>query len=380
LPKYFLEISHMTNHTSNKIKRLELENFTCFSKAAFDFSPGINVFIGENGTGKTHVLKVLYSLSLDKQHDPLPLVNGERNFMLNAAYNLIEIFKPDKNDLFRLVRYNEEIGGNIKIVYGEDQQFNFRITKLSNSIGAGAEKDFNIPLQKSLYIPPLEILSWYRGFVASYEKRENSVDATYYYLAKSLSLLPLKGEGKEFAISFGKKLANETNIQSVNQTGDQFFVKFEGSNFEVEAQLIAQGINKIAEILYLILNGSLTKDTILFWDEPEANLNPKYITLVAKFLQTLANAGCQIFVASHDYLLVHELSLLSEYREEKEMNGETVPDIKFFALYKGEDGSTQVEEGQSMSEIQNDAIGEEYAAHHNREEALWRKPYEKTSL
>ena len=50
----------MAEEFANKIKRLELENFTCFGKVAMDFSPGINVFIGENGTGKTHLLKVLY--------------------------------------------------------------------------------------------------------------------------------------------------------------------------------------------------------------------------------------------------------------------------------------------------------------------------------
>jgi ABC-type molybdenum transport system ATPase subunit/photorepair protein PhrA len=40
-------------------EKLTLENFTVFSQAEFEFSPGFNVFIGENGAGKTHVLKVL---------------------------------------------------------------------------------------------------------------------------------------------------------------------------------------------------------------------------------------------------------------------------------------------------------------------------------
>ncbi len=222
------------------------------------------------------------------------------------------------------------------------------------------------------------MLSWYKGFIPSYENRESSVDPTYYYLAKALELFRLKGKKLEGAQEMILEFEDQLNIK-VQLEGDVFYI-YKKNGKGHQAALEASGINKLAQPIWLILNGSLTKDTILFWDEPEANLNPKYITLVAKFLQTLANAGCQIFVASHDYLLVHELSLLSEYREEKEMNGETVPGIKFFALYKGEDGSTQVEEGQSMSEIQNDAIGEEYAAHHNREEALWRKPYEKTSL
>lgn len=45
-----------------KLKRLELDRFTAFEKTSFDFESGVNVLIGENGTGKSHVLKLIYSL------------------------------------------------------------------------------------------------------------------------------------------------------------------------------------------------------------------------------------------------------------------------------------------------------------------------------
>jgi len=44
------------------IENLELKNFTAFSELNIDFSPKINVVIGENGTGKTHLLKAAYGL------------------------------------------------------------------------------------------------------------------------------------------------------------------------------------------------------------------------------------------------------------------------------------------------------------------------------
>jgi predicted ATP-dependent endonuclease of OLD family len=40
---------------------IRLKNFTAFSEADFKFAKGLNVIIGENGAGKTHVLKVAYS-------------------------------------------------------------------------------------------------------------------------------------------------------------------------------------------------------------------------------------------------------------------------------------------------------------------------------
>ena len=45
-----------------RVNRLAVRNFTVFGEADFKFSPGLNVLIGANGTGKSHVLKVLYSI------------------------------------------------------------------------------------------------------------------------------------------------------------------------------------------------------------------------------------------------------------------------------------------------------------------------------
>lgn len=42
-----------------KIKQLKLQNFRCFAQATFDFSPGFNLFVGINGSGKTSLLKAV---------------------------------------------------------------------------------------------------------------------------------------------------------------------------------------------------------------------------------------------------------------------------------------------------------------------------------
>lgn len=39
------------------ITHLQLKNFTAFPELAIDFSPSINIIIGENGTGKTQQFK-----------------------------------------------------------------------------------------------------------------------------------------------------------------------------------------------------------------------------------------------------------------------------------------------------------------------------------
>ena len=41
------------------IKKVQIKNITVFDKMELEFSPGINVFVGDNGVGKTHLIKRL---------------------------------------------------------------------------------------------------------------------------------------------------------------------------------------------------------------------------------------------------------------------------------------------------------------------------------
>ena len=44
-----------------KIRRLDLQNFMLFHKINTNFSPNLNIICGENSTGKTALIKLLYS-------------------------------------------------------------------------------------------------------------------------------------------------------------------------------------------------------------------------------------------------------------------------------------------------------------------------------
>jgi ABC-type multidrug transport system ATPase subunit len=56
------EANDAQGHSERRtIDKLRLINFTAFKDLTMEFSPGINAIIGENATGKTHVLKVLFA-------------------------------------------------------------------------------------------------------------------------------------------------------------------------------------------------------------------------------------------------------------------------------------------------------------------------------
>jgi len=202
----------------------------------------------------------------------------------------------------------------------------------------------------------------YRGFVAAYENRELDFDETYYDLCKALSAAPLRGPRAE---AVQPMLAPLESILGgkVMLEGDRFFIK--QPDGKTEAHLVAEGLRKIASLAYLVANGALTRDSVLFWDEPEASLNPGLVVKVVDFMRTLAASGVQIFLASHDFLLVHRLSQAAEYQVEPR-----VP-VRFFSLYRPEPGApVEVEQADTLVDIEHNAILDEFARYYDREQAL----------
>ncbi len=54
--------NHSRRITDNMLKSLSIKNFTVFADAITEFSPGFNIVIGDNATGKSHLLKLGYSV------------------------------------------------------------------------------------------------------------------------------------------------------------------------------------------------------------------------------------------------------------------------------------------------------------------------------
>ena len=77
------------------LKRIEAANFTVFEDISIDFCKGLNVFIGENGMGKTHILKLLYAACWASKHD------------VSFSQKSTMLFRPDQSNIGRLVRSEE---------------------------------------------------------------------------------------------------------------------------------------------------------------------------------------------------------------------------------------------------------------------------------
>ena len=88
------------------------------------------------------------------------------------------------------------------------------------------------------------------------------------------------------------------------------------------------------------------KWAVLFWDEPEANINPKYIPVLAELLIMLESEGVQIFVSTHDYFL----SKYIEIKRTKEIA------IQYISLYKDDENKIQCETSDEFELLEHNTI------------------------
>jgi predicted ATPase len=127
----------------------------------------------------------------------------------------------------------------------------------------------------------------------------------------------------------------------------------------MEMPLVAEGLRKLAMLARLISTGVLLEQGYLFWDEPETNLNPKLIKTLAASLLHLADAGIQIFIASHSLFLLREVEILSRAPAYPSLR------CRYFALASGDEGVT-LEQGDQIDDLHTLTLLDEELAQSDR--------------
>lgn len=283
------------------LTKIHLENFTAFRNLDINFSPGINVFIGPNGTGKTHIMKVAYA-ACDVS------VSGK-----NFADKLEKIFSPSHHQIGRLARREKvSINSNISISRKLKNKISHLALTFSNHTTAFEKADisgfevWNSDKIRAVFIPVKDMLANSPGFRSSYGFRELCFEEIYDDILERAQLKPLKGpadrERKKLIAILQKAIHGK-----VIEKKEEFFLK--NKQGELEFSLLAEGFRKLGLLYVLIQNGTLLDGSALFWDEPEANLNPSLMEAVVDILLALQRLGVQIFVATHDYVFLKWLSL-----------------------------------------------------------------------
>lgn len=337
------------------LETLSLENFTAFKQAKLAFASDLNVIVGENGTGKTHILKLAYSalyVSAKGNKEQGSSNPTKAQLQTAIANKLISVFRPD--ELGRLARRDRRGVQRCEVSCSFSPPKNI----LEFSFNTKSKSEVTVDKMPSawvdklpVYLPTRELLTIYPGFVSLYETTHLPFEETWrdtcILLGAPLAKGPREKRIKELLVPLEEAMAGKVEL---DKTG-RFYLSIAGVSMEMH--LVAEGLRKLAMIARLIATGSLVDKGFLFWDEPESNLNPKVIKLIARTILSLCQSGIQVFIASHSLFLLRELDILSQRDEFNKVNSQ------FIGLHRGEDG-VQVQQGDTIDDIgQIDALQEE---------------------
>ena len=330
------------------LTRVELEHFTAFSKLTLDLSPGINVLVGANGTGKTHLMKVCYA-ACDAYK------NGRNRF----ADKLVGVFLPSGGSIGRLVhRQRGRSEAVIKVFRGQSR---LRSSFSSQSASASSAKStrsrvwIDDPVS-SVYIPVKEMLANAPGFRSLYETRAIHFEEVYKDILDHASIPALREQTEPNYRRLLKTIQNTIKGKVVVNNNEEYFLR--NKQGSIEFSLLAEGIRKLALLWLLIRNGTLRPGSVLLWDEPETNLNPKLFRTVIDVLLKLQRNGVQIMLATHDYVILKEFDL-HMVEDDK---------VAFHSLYRdSESGEIACRTTDEYLDIEPNAIGETFDDLYDRE-------------
>ena len=318
------------------ITKIKVENLTVFEEMEMEIDANVNVIIGENGTGKTQLLKFIYmvlsSLKIDSDnrntYEKDITISSSRIFLgyesglirNESLETFFSIFHANKNNSNYHVSYRNGIYGN-----GLNEFLSTDL--LDNADSKEYEKEMQMRLETVVFILAKDMLTHSKGLPAMKEKYGKNMPFDKIHIDTVTKALQWNlAEAPEFARKMVQKLEKIMDGVVIVEDEEFFILKNDGTSIPFHGE--AEGIKKFGLLWQLLMNDNIKEGTILLWDEPEANINPKLIPVLADIILELGRNGVQIFLATHDYFLPKYIEVLAKEADK----------IAFHSLYKTDNG------------------------------------------
>ena len=184
------------------LTRVELERFTAFTHLNLEVSPSINVLMGANGTGKTHLMKVCYAAcAVSRSRIPF-------------AEKLVGVMQPSAGIPGRLVQRIVGNGMGTVTVHRGNTKLSATFSRRNRRLPPGdkdSERWRSKPIQ-SVYIPVKEMLANAPGFLSLYAAREIHFAEVYKHILDRAYLPKLRGP-----IDQGRKAGDNILFHSLHR-------------------------------------------------------------------------------------------------------------------------------------------------------------------
>lgn len=291
------------------ITSVKLKGFGPVKDFVWDETGKINLVIGPNKSGKTYLLKSLYSaIKSIESYKRGKDVRRDAEILFDKLY---WTYQPDQlgnlvSSGSKSLEFAMTLDGNQRLAYTFGSSANKQVTVTENTCQPRTEN--------SIFLPAKEIISLQQIIIrVRNEYQEFGFDDTYYDLAKALTSATKGKNYKKFSES-RTKLDNAIggHIEYDSQRNEWVFK--EGKR-AISISMASEGVKKLSILDALLGNHYLSKGSIIFIDEPECALHPSLVSQLMDIIYELTKVGLQFFIASHSYFVIKKLYLLAHQKD-----------------------------------------------------------------
>jgi len=305
----------------------------------------INLILGKNSTGKTFLLKALYTAI--RSHEEANRGQTTRDFSDILSERLFWTFQVEK--IGEIVTKGDKKRLKSAITLSDNSSLLFEFTgettkKVTPSLYNLTQRQAN-----SIFLPPKEVLSLTDVIHKSLNiDRLFGFDQTYGDLVEALRIPTQQGRNSDAFVKSRKNLETMFDGKVEFDTRINQWVYRKGKS-RYSIMTAAEGVKKVAILDTLLGNRYLNHKSIVFIDEPESALHPTAIVQLLEIISVLAEAGIQFFLATHSYYVIKKLLLIAKQK--------SVPIATFMAADNGIwQQSCLLEDGLPDNEIINESI------------------------
>lgn len=295
---------------------VDIRNFLTFGTVKIDRLASVNLLIGPTDCDSETLLKLLYGVTKSLENFKTSQSAIPQSFKKVLSEKLLNTFQPRKNGLGELVNRGQLEKLSAEIVFENNQRIHFSFGESTATNIVDCTEDHEIDKaqdeRNSIFVPAKEVLTAFDA-IALTRERFNIIgfDDTYYDLILDLRVPVQQGRVINEFSQVNNELEKLFEGTIVQGTKENPFL-FKKGKTEFSMPLTAEGIKKVGILTTLIKNRRLSRNTILFMDEPETALHPKAVRSLAEMIVMMGNAGVQVFITSHNYFLIKQLAIIAK--------------------------------------------------------------------
>lgn len=295
----------MSKHIAN------FKNFAKLKDTNIAFND-ITVIAGKPSTGKSYVMKFMYAI--DETWTNLCYIS-------NGTESKKILKENEKKDFHFLMRnILESIFGSIEQINNNfSYQSNFLdIEYIDNTLTIN-KLELKREVTSATFVETPLILEFEKFLPKEKFKTPYHIDSLLQELNKS-DFSFTSDETSDFINKF--RTSSSQIINGNISKGSQGF-SFESNGKSFNIINTSSGTKSIGLLQYLVTNKALKKGSVLYWEEPEVHLHPKWQLKMVDLFVELMNAGIKIVFSTHSPYMADYLNAISQkngYRERISFN------------------------------------------------------------